>query len=256
MSEITRTEKFLRACIDGEPCKLKPLTRMEKLLAELNETLAGGPSEVVILPETELTKTEPGMFASVGMTNLPAYPEVGMLYDVTMNGEAHTFPAIAAGSMGMESMGDVLLFDQALPYGVIIAYAEKAEQTGAAVVVLKVDDIWNPDTCVLSIKGKAATASAGGGFVVNATVEWEEGGDATYKTGIGTIDKTFDEILKALESDNVAQCHLEDNGATYVLPCGMFSEESIGFMIYLGGQSYTVMVLANNYVIVDLNISA
>lgn len=44
MSEITRTEKFLRACIDGEPCALKPLTRMEKLLAELNETLAGGGS--------------------------------------------------------------------------------------------------------------------------------------------------------------------------------------------------------------------
>ena len=44
MSEITRTEKFLRACIDGEPCALKPLTRVEKLLAELNETLAGGGS--------------------------------------------------------------------------------------------------------------------------------------------------------------------------------------------------------------------
>ena len=44
MSEITRTEKFLRACIDGEPCALKPLTRVEKLLAELNDKLAGGGS--------------------------------------------------------------------------------------------------------------------------------------------------------------------------------------------------------------------
>ena len=99
------------------------------------------------------------------------------------------------------------------------------------------------------------SASAGGGFVVNATVEWEEGGDPTYKSGIGTIDKTFADIYTALENDNVSQCHLYDMGATFVLPVGIFTPEMIGYTIFLNGQTYMVMIMSDGTVTVDLNLA-
>ena len=92
MDEITRTEKFLRACIDGEPCALKPLTRVEKLLAELNDKLAGGSSEVVILTETAVTVTEGQGYIT---TPLSATPTEGATARVTYNGTEYLCPVVA-----------------------------------------------------------------------------------------------------------------------------------------------------------------
>lgn len=185
MSEITRTEKFLRACIDGVPCELKPLTRMEKLLAELNDKLAGSPSEVVILPETELAAesvADDSVTFSIA-TPPNASPEVGKTYAVTLNGVAYDITAI-------ELDGTVLLsHDLASPlFAVVFLPPEAAANIGAYVVVEASPTVGNSITLSIVQTEGAASGGEDADYIITVdanmttTQKWAEVA-AAYKAG-------------------------------------------------------------------------
>lgn len=210
MSEITRTEKFLRACIDGEPCALKPLTRVEKLLAELNDKLAGGASEVVILPETEL----PGGTAETQIpitTPLSATPTAGATAKVTYNGKDYDCPIVLISDNGYDGyvMGNIDALGVSVAGGnpdapFAISLVPSSLGGGVYGVILSLEAV---DSITLSIvQGGAASgggsASAGGGvFYVDCTPgELIEGTDQATLVG---MTKTYEETFAAYEAGQV-----------------------------------------------------
>lgn len=224
MSEITRTEKFLRACIDGEPCALKPLTRVEKLLAELNDKLAGGTSEVVILPETELTVVEI-IAGDAAVYLLPTpfenAPVEGGTYKLIWGGveyisKAADITEIVSASQKTLLMGnsDVMGVTDAIgtnpapdaPFFFMIAPDGSTADGVTVYGQFNIDANLTTDPPVLSIVEKAETASAGGGgLVFNVAM----GSDGTF-----TADTTYAEVKAALDAGRHVLAKLEN--APYV----------------------------------------
>lgn len=224
MSEITRTEKFLRACIDGEPCALKPLTRVEKLLAELNDKLAGGPSEVVILPETEVAA-----ISESPITTAPnAMPEVGAVCTVTYNGTAYDCPAVAA-AITAEVTGVAFGNTDALgiPGGntnapfMVVLLETPMDMEGVPVygMLLPQGGTAEGTYVTLSIVQEGAASggeSAGGGYLYftgTATM------NSDTNNGEATLDKSFAEVLAAIKGKKPVFCALSgvNDGTIYIL---------------------------------------
>jgi hypothetical protein len=172
------------------------LTRVEKLLAELNDKLAGGPSEVVILPETVLEMGE-GMFASVNP--LSATPTAGATAKVTYNGAEYEcsvlvppdmpFEAYALGNT--EGMG-IAGGNADAPFAVIIM---PTAPDGATIVFMPTDDPTAVTLSIVQVGAASGGESAGGGiFEVNVPV-------TKYNTSsghdFGEFDKTFAELVAA-----------------------------------------------------------
>lgn len=204
MSEITRTEKFLRACIDGEPCALKPLTRVEKLLAELNETLAGGPSEVVILPETEIVVNKAQGFIT---TPLSATPTDGATAKVTYNGTE--YPCTVARVEENDGIGYALgnLDEMGLSCGnpdapfVVILMPDGMD--GVYGVVMLMEEVTTVTLSIVQTEGGDSSADAGGGtFIVEAvSKEQVENTDNTVKQKFSlTLNKSYAETLTAFKA--------------------------------------------------------
>lgn len=213
MDEITRTEKFLRACIDGEPCALKPLTRVEKLLAELNDKLAGGPAEVVILPETELEMGD-GVFGS--KNPLSATPTAGATAKVTYNGAEYEcsvlvmpdvpFEAYALGNT--EEMG-IAGGNADAPFMVMLM---PGGEDGAYVICMTMEEVTSVTLSIVQTEGAASGGESDGGgvFTVHATV----GSDWTTVT----TDKTVSEVMTAIKAGQhcVAKCGVPGNFYIYL----------------------------------------
>lgn len=238
MSEITRTEKFLRACIDGEPCALKPLTRVEKLLAELNDKLAGGPSEVVILPETVLTVANIDEEGGVYQLNTPPenVPADGGVCEIMWGGEKYNSPAMDASSAMGAPAGTVFVLGNTDTFGMTEALGgnpapdlpfllmlfpngQPPEQDGPIVYVNMVSLGITPEPPVLSIVQVGAASggeSAGGGYLYftgTATM------NSNTNNGEATLDKSFDQVLAAIKGKQPVFCMLSgvQDGTIYIL---------------------------------------
>lgn len=243
MSEITRTEKFLRACIDGEPCALKPLTRVEKLLAELNDKLAGGPSEVVILPETEIAYNEQlGVLAIT--TAINAYPEEGKTYAVMYAGTAYDCPCVKASLDGETQsfcMGDTTGIgapggNADAPF-LIMIFPTPMELEGGGMAYGGVMTKDGATTVTLSIVEKAETASAGGGgvFYVDCTPgELIEGTDQATLVG---MTKTYEETFAAYEAGQIVAFRVDMGGmADGLITISFISGYMPGFGLVFGNE--------------------
>ena len=153
----TRIEEFLRACVDGVKCALKPLTRVETLLSALNDKLAG-PAPTVILEETELSPHSSGMgFISELPPN--AKPEAEKTYVVTANGKEYTMPAIASDN------GTIILVDADETFAVMFKPDSFDVQDFGGYVIVEWYTEEVPDTLTLSIVEKAEAGSGGGDLV-------------------------------------------------------------------------------------------
>jgi hypothetical protein len=209
MSEITRTEKFLRACIDGEPCALKPLTRVEKLLAELNDKLAGGPSEVVILPETEFSSD--GEAPQIPFTTpLSATPTAGAIAKVTYNGTEYpcTMAYTEQNGVGAYAIGNFDAINMPLtggnPDAPFVIALDPNGTDGVYGIVFPLDGSTSGTLSIVQ-EGAASgggSASAGGGvFYVDCTPgELIEGTDQATLVG---MTKTYEETFAAYEAGQV-----------------------------------------------------
>lgn len=246
MSEITRTEKFLRACIDGEPCALKPLTRVEKLLAELNDKLAGGASEVVILPETEVAA-----ISESPITTAPnAMPEVGAVCTVTYNGTAYDCPAVAA-AITAEVTGVAFGNTDALgiPGGntnapfMVVLLETPMDMEGVPVygMLLPQGGTAEGTYVTISIVEKAETASAGGGGVLVINMSCDLSDDMSTVTN-PTKDKTFAEAKAVYDAGGIVVVRLECKSGP-MAGC-KFDFERTAFMV-MGGQSGFMFAMNN-----------
>lgn len=246
MDEITRTEKFLRACIDGEPCALKPLTRVEKLLAELNDKLAGGSSEVVILPETVVTVNEG---QGVIMTPLSATPTEGATAKVTYNGTEYLCQFVAEADE--ESTGYMLGNLEATGNGVgnpdapfvVVLIPDGMDDTGDGTIVYGVVMPMEEVTSVtLSIVQENGASAGGGMFVVksiDAIPKDAADGKMTYTL---TLDKSYNAAVTAvMQGQQPVVLDITDlfDGASLLrLPaCGVLNGV-LSFSMYISGATY------------------
>lgn len=242
MDEITRTEKFLRACIDGEPCALKPLTRVEKLLAELNDKLAGGSSEVVILPETVVTVEDGDNTADI-MSPLSATPTEGATAKVTYNGTEYpcTVARVEEDGMNGYAMGnlDAMGLSGGNPDApfVVILFPDGME--GAYGGVMPVEGV---TSITLSIVQEGSASAGGGMFVVksiDAILEDTVDGKMTYTL---TLDKSYNAAVAAvMQGRQPVVLDITDlfDGASFLrLPaCGVLNGV-LSFSMYISGATY------------------
>lgn len=247
MSEITRTEKFLRACIDGVPCELKPLTRVEKLLAELNETLAG-PAPVVILPETELTyeESEDGFFLYIPWESDPVE---GGMYKVTYNGtdyECEGLPSPGGAPEGTIGMGNLTLFGVSggnadAPFALMCYTTAIGADAGFYAALIPADGATSVTLSIVQTEGASADSGSGGGgvFIVPAT---------TADMQSVTVDKTPDEAMAAAQAGQHVECHLTmsvgEMTITYILPLVYFGDLDYGpvahYGMYMSGKTLEI----------------
>ena len=235
MSEITRTEKFLRACIDGEPCALKPLTRVEKLLAELNDKLAGGTSEVVILQETVATvDAEAGGQAFI-MTPLSATPTEGATAKIIYNGVEYTSPIILGEDEGLVMYGMGNTDMMGLPGGnadaPFVVVLIPSGMDGAYGMVMPMDGATSVTLSIVQTEGAASGGAADSPVVI------------AKLTGSGsniTIDKTFDEIVSLVKSGKIVylQNITADTATTMMLAnySGSATPKTLNFAAPVGGN--------------------
>lgn len=219
MSDITRVEKLLRASIDGVPCSLKPLTRVEKLLVELNEAIAG-PAPTVILPETEMTKIDL-MWSTASMPE--NRPEIGKKYNVTCNAEIYTWECLSPEEAGMSAEhfeSVIALISESSPFCVMFPTPAVAEAEGCGVMVQGIADTWQPESVTLSIvEAVEESGSAGGGrFVVKADCDLPTQDDAVQVTP----DKSYDEVKAAYDAGKTVVAELngtvgDDMAGTFIL---------------------------------------
>lgn len=183
---------------------------------------SSGPSEVVILPETELTKLDDGSFAHKGV--LSAIPEGGKNYNVSVNGEQHE--ATATALEDAEGIAFALLGDD-MPFEVYIIDPEFVEAYGGVTLLLEGSN-YTPESITLSIVEKAETASAGGGGGVCLVNISAETADMQTFTNV-TKDKAFAEMDAAYNAGGLVWGRLSVNSGGMIIKCeaplGMCMEE-------------------------------
>jgi hypothetical protein len=247
------------------------LTRVEKLLAELNDKLAGGPSEVVILPETELEYTSDGYILPVPLENAPTG---GGNYKIVWDGVEYISPAldvtetlgegdlslafgdstILMGEEGAAAVGNPL---PGAPFFMMLFPNGTAFEEGGPTFYGVFKATAEPTNPILSIVQVGAasgggSASAGGGlFVVNAHVEWpaEPDAESGMYMGNATMDKTADEVLAALDANSIVQCKMTQNdtpeGSYFTLPAIQVfpGEKIISFSLYANGETIILQMM-------------
>ena len=195
-----------------------------------------GPSEVVILPETEIAA-----ISESPITTAPnAMPVVGAVCTVTYNGTAYDCPAVAA-AITAEVTGVAFGNTDALgiPGGnanapfMVVLLGTPMDVEGVSVygMLMPMEEFAEGTYVTLSIVEKAETASAGGGvFIVHGTT-------ADMKSV--TLDKTPDEAMAAAQAGQHVECHLAFNmggvvAMTYILTMMYYGEADFGPSVAYG----------------------
>lgn len=170
-----------------------------------------GPSEVVILPETELEKDD--FFGTA--TPLSATPTEGATAVVTYNGVAYESPVARVVDEGVEMFvaGNTELIgipggNADAPFTVILM---PAAPDGATVVFTPTDDPTSVTISIVQVGAASGGESDGGGvFTVHATV----GSDWTTVT----TDKTVSEVMTAIKAGHhcEAKCSIPGNFYIYL----------------------------------------
>jgi len=180
-----------------------------------------GPSEVVILPETELERFEyEGQVGFILPTPFINNPEFDKTYTVTYNGDVYDCKAFDffhegpepivignTGLVGVESATNEPFLIMLYPSGKFDAPSPDITGYGTCMA----NPV--PESITLSIVEKAETASAGGGgmFIVNCPTLDMENGTATF-------DKTFEEVLAAYNAGRYVVFRSKPGNGELTLP--------------------------------------
>lgn len=154
-----------------------------------------GPSEVVILPETELTHAGGDDPKYIITTPPSAVPVDGVPVNVTYNGVVYTCPVLHTkdGDYDVYAMGNLEIIgetggDSDAPFCVVLSHAEAEGVYGMCFV------IDSPQAVTLSIVQTEGAASGGGESMVFVTRGTLGDGNTV------TLDKTYDELVAAYKA--------------------------------------------------------
>lgn len=82
--------------------------------------------------------------------------------------------------------------------------------------------------------------SAGGGFIVKATVTLDESGES----GTATFDKTMDETIAAIKAGQYVVCHNDDPEGGRILPAVTYvAGNMVMFCVYVAGMTHVITML-------------
>lgn len=158
-----------------------------------------GPSEVVILPETETTVDAESGQAPI-ITPLSATPTDGATAEITYNGTKYTSPIVHAseGGMDMYAMGN--LTDAGIPGGgnpdaPFVVLLIPGGMDGSYGIVMTMDGAESVTLSIVQVGAASGGESAGGGiFEVSVPVTQHTSGSGH---DFGEFDKTFAELVAA-----------------------------------------------------------
>lgn len=198
---------------------------------KLGSELGGG--EVVILPETELSWAN-GPFALEIPLNGDL--EIGKTYDVVFNGAAYDLAAF-------DNDGVVVVGAQTEGDGIPFQFHQAPPEVTAAEGIYGVCYVMDASltSVTLSIVEAAKTESAGGGsgvLMINGKVgTFEESGDNMLAAPC-TFDKTYAEVMAAVNAGQYVVLKTSVSNTAYVLPIVSFVEDLVSFAITVAGNTF------------------
>ena len=222
----------------GKTLTLQPGTKV----VDADGVLGAGASKV-LLDETALTVDKAtGMMTA--QVDLAYKAEQDKLYTVIYNDAEYKCKAyIEKRSTGAWTLllGKIN-YPQAnndAPFAIIIQVPAPGDGKNAAMQVMPQD---GAETATVSIMEK--TEPAGGGLIVRTTLQGDAGNGMTYVS----FDKTFGEIMEAIQAGRYVACHheVDDGAGALVLPVVSYAPGLlIAFSVYSGGATDAIQMMAD-----------
>lgn len=177
--------------------KTLTLAKGAKLVDENN-------APVVILPETEMTPAEEGMFGI--MTPLSATPTDGATAKIIYNGVEYTSPIILGEDEGlvMYGMGNTDMMglpggNADAPFAVVLI---PSGMDGAYGMVVPMDGATSVTLSIVQTEGAASGGSSAGALVVTAVIS----GDTTATLTVDSVSATHASMYAAITSGRDVLC--------------------------------------------------
>lgn len=206
------------------------------------------PTEVVILPETELTysETDDGFILTSPWT---VDPVVGGVYVVTYNGADYECEGVAFANEnapdGVVLMGNVSLMGQSggnadAPFSLMCLPNATSAEAGIFSMLVPTDGATSVTLSIVQTEGASADSGSGGGFLINATMTSVD--DATMQMTFA-MDKTFAETLTAIKAGQYVSCHAPVDGM-FVLTVAAYGDETIIFTQIMNTTQYLELIFS------------
>lgn len=214
----------------------------------------GGSSEVVILPETELTNIESE--GNILFVKPSATPTAGAMCKVTYNGTAYDCPAMETDMDGMHvfAFGDTermgLADGNSDATFIMMLVPDGFDASGDGMMVYGfceiMDDATSVTLSIVQTEGASADSGSGGGESMVFTTMATHASDGTV-----TLDKSYDELVAAYKAGKLVKAMIVNGGMTLTLPAVSLNQDSgndnLYFSLYMKISSSMSMWASLSY---------